>query len=1223
MPGTDKRLGPEPDTASVIDRDSESDIASLTAIELLSRLKMLSVELRVKDGKLLLNAPVGALTAELQSELRRRKLELLAALESTSSLVEERIAPLTYAQQRLWLIEKFTPGSVAYNIPQSWIVDGAVDLNALRQAIQKLTERHAALRTSIEVRNGEVLQVVKKSVETLFEVTDLTAQAGAGTNESQLMEIHVREGRRPFKLDCAPLIRFHLVKLRHDRHVISYNIHHIVADQWSLTLIKRDLAAFYIQLISGLHNELPAITMEYADVAIRERNDSATRLHESQLAYWRERLKGMPTLLELPFIKTRPAEQSYHGETLSATLNSDLTNRLRQLAARSNTSLYLLMLSAFAALLYRYTGQTDLCIGTPITGRRLREEELLVGLFVNMLPLRCDVDPKKGFDQLLQRIGAAVLSDFDHSDIPFQKLVTELHPQRSQAYSPFFQITFALNPKGAGVDKGHRETFIGTSKFDLSLQIAEQQETLDAHFEFRTDIFSRADVERFSKQFVQLTESLVASPRQEIGSLEMLTEDDRDLLLQWNATDLSFDRSKNLVDLFEEQVKLRADASALCCGGKSYTFLELHERVIRTATVLRARGVKRGTYVAVCLERSPELIVSILAVLKTGAAYVPLDPKYPEERLAYMLLDSGARVLIAERSALSERLEINSPGLTLVFPDEIPRAVKNEVDQPASFLDPAHLEDAAYLIYTSGSTGKPKGVVVEHRNAVALLAWAKNCFAPESLRGVLASTSVCFDLSIFEIFVPLSTGNTIVLVKDVLDLPRSEHSNIVTLINTVPSAMSALLQVGLPATVNTVCMAGELLPQELVERVYATGVRQVFDLYGPTETTTYSTFALREPAAVATIGCPISNTRIYLLDENLSLVPPGAAGEIFIGGEGVAQGYLYQPELTNERFLQLPAIEPRGRLYRTGDLARQRNDGSLVYLGRRDQQIKLRGHRIELGEIEAVLREASGSSQVAVVVQKVESGHVLVGFVAGVSSAENDPQTWITALRKRLPTYMVPARIIPLAALPLTPNGKIDRKALSEPIETGVAMVSEVPRDLLEQWVANIWELKLGQEQIARDAHFFEDLGGHSLAAFEIFAEIERRLGIAMLLATLFQAPTIALLASAIRLKKWTILRYVQFIASGNSEKVIYIVGEPSNAQLEGVRSYEERVMAVGLEKSSRKVDAWAQEIAAFEANRPSLLLVADESDLEITQRLAASLSQLGFAEISHGIRKH
>ena len=1206
---------------------SASTSTSMTSQEFVRHLRRLGVEIRANDGKLLVAAPAGAVTPALQEEIRGRKAELLELLQAQDASQEERWSPLTFAQQRLWLIDRFAPDTAAYNIPQSWTIEGAVDVEAFERALDRLAERHQALRTRIEIRNGEPVQVVMKRVKIPLQFTDLEDIAEAERVDCVKAWL-VREGREAFALDQAPLIRFHIFRLALDRFVIAYNVHHIVADQWSLDILKRDLAALYMESASGVDAGLSTLTLQYSDVAESERSEATTRRYARQLEYWRERLKDMPVLLELPFSKVRPGDQSYEGATLAVTLDGALTRELRELAARSHTSLYLLMLTAFATLLYRYTGQKDLCVGTPVTGRKLREEENLIGLFVNMLPLRCTIEPGVTFQQLLQQMRESVPADFEHGEIPFQKLVTDLHPHRSPAYSPLFQVMFALNPKGAGTDDGREETFIGVSKFDLTLQIAERAQTMDAYFEYRTDLFARTDIEAFSRHFSRLLESLVENPEATVDSLALSTREDTERFGAWNSTELDFDRSATLVDLLNEQAQVHPDSIALCCGDVQYSFRALHERADVFAALLRSHGAGPGRFVAICLDRTADLIVSMLAVLKTGAAYLPLDPKYPQERLAYMLTDSGALLLIAQRDDVSAALSGNNSELTVLYAAEVLSAFDVEAKNGDERRLAVKPQDAAYLIYTSGSTGKPKGVVIEHRNVVALIAWAKSYFNPASLRGVLASTSVCFDLSIFEIFLPLSTGNTIVLVNDVLELPTSVNADRVTLINTVPSAMSALLEVGLPPAVSTVCMAGEFLPTELVDRVYAAGVERVIDLYGPTETTTYSTCELRERGAAAAIGKPIGNTRIYLLDDNLRQVPPGAMGEIFIGGEGVARGYLDRAELTQERFLSLPEIEPQGRLYRTGDLARQIQDGSLVYLGRRDQQIKLRGHRIELGEIEAALRDVCGTSHVAVVVQEMGGRDALVAFVAGGDAGL--VKEWAKKLKTRLPAYMIPALIVPIAKMPLTPNGKTDRKALGAMKVSGMGVkgeadrASEPPRDFLEQWLANIWAHRLGIMRVARDAHFFEDLGGHSLVAFEIFAEIEARLGVAMMLATLFQAPTVALLAAVIRRRDWKdskrILLLAPAVASGETSGVHYFVGHTPRTLLETLRLAGERVMAVGSEESAYagdEVDLWAKEMASFEAVKPSLILISNGANFEVSRKLASSLAKAGFARVT------
>jgi len=1221
MPDSSKGRG----LAGTADAKSTSVANKMPLAQFVRHLRNLGVELRAKNDKLQLSAPAGAITPALQEELRERKAELLQWLTSEDSSEEECCAPLTFAQERLWLIDRFAPETAAYNIPQSWMIDSALNVEAFQRSLDLLAERHQTLRTRIEIRNGDPVQVVMKRVKIPLQYTDLAGDGWSEQRESDVKERLRQEGREPFDLGHAPLIRFHIFRLATDRFLVSYEVHHIIADQWSLDVLKRDLAALYLAVTSDAEAQLLPLALQYAEVAERERSSATSQRHAEQLEYWRKRLEGMPTLLELPFAKTRPQSQTYAGATLTLSFDERLTHELRRLAARDQATLYMLMLTAFYTLLYRYTGESDLCVGTPVTGRKMREEEELIGLFVNMLPLRCNVGGTGSFRQLLKRVNASALMDFEHGDIPFQKLVMELHPRRSSAYSPLFQVMFAFNPKGLGEGPEQEETLIGVSKFDLTLQVAERANTLDAYLEYRTDMFAEADMEQFGRHFVQLVRSLVDAPDQAVGALRLLTREDSEAFIRWNSTELSFDRALTLVDLFERQVIAAPDAIALCCGASTYSFIELKRRADRLATLLQAEGAFPGVFVALCVGRSADLIVAMLGILKSGAAYLPLDPKYPEDRLAYMLADSGARILITQRDEAGEKMAADNAGLTVLFADEVMEAGADEME--TELHERAEAGDAAYLIYTSGSTGKPKGVVVEHGNAVALMMWAASSFASDSLRGVLASTSVCFDLSIFEIFLPLSTGNTIVLVDDVLELARSPLASKVTLVNTVPSAMNALMPMGLPASVRTVCMAGEFLPTELVDRVYAAGVERVFDLYGPTETTTYSTCVMRERGGVATIGRPIANTSIYLLDENLSQVPPGALGEIFIGGGGVTRGYLNRPELTAERYLE---IEPYGRMYRTGDLARHLSDGSLVFMGRRDQQIKLRGFRIELGEVEAALRDASERSQVAVVVQKREAGEVLIAFVTDDTATPLDAKKWMDEIRKRLPAYMLPAAIVPIATMPLTPNGKIDRKALASRAEQVVRRRSGTddtyapPRDLLEQWLANIWGHRLGVSRVDRGAHFFEELGGHSLAAFEIFAEIEARLGVAMMLATLFQAPTIALLAAAIRREGWTSSMPLTLLAAaeadGATNRVVYLLSQKHDAKLDEVRSAGERVMEVAVTKmnsSSRNYDRLVMDIESFEVGKPALVLDAESEDRETAQRFRLSLMRAGFASVT------
>ena len=804
------------------------------------------------------------------------------------------------------------------------------------------------------------------------------------------------------------------------------------------------------------------------------------------------------------------------GARISCTFDARLTASIRQTARAANTSAYFVMLTVFATLLSRYTGQQDFCIGTPVSTRKKREHEEIVGLFINMLPLRCEVDLSATTRQLLQQVRNAVLGDFEHSDVPFQKLVAELHPERATT-SPFFQILFALNPGFSETEAEAEEVDLRISKYDLTLQINEQRDTYTAHLEYRADLFSPDDIESFGRTLAALTESMISAPDTPVGLLDLLSDHDRENLVSWNQTGLAYDRTETLVSLFRRQAALHPHHQAILCAKGGATYAEVAKSSERIAAALRDAGVQRGDFVAVCFDRTPQLIASILGVLMAGAVYLPLDPTYPEARLLYMLEDSGARVIVAAADALSDHLLAVQPGLVRLDPAKLGAiAFDGAASIPSNSVsvDP---EDAAYLIYTSGSTGHPKGTVIRHRNVVALLAWAQSFFDAECLRVMLASTSICFDLSVFEVFLPLATGNTLLLVKDVLDLRNSADADSVTMINTVPSAMNTLLHAGLPAGVRAVCMAGEFLPTELVNRVYDAGVAQVFDLYGPTETTVYSTAAHRRRDAEPTIGRPIANTRVYVLDDRGMAVPPGATGELFLAGDGVSKGYLRRPEMTAERFVSMPAIEPQGRLYRTGDIVRHRADGSLEYHGRRDQQVKLRGHRIELGEVESALREVTGASQVAVVVQAQATGEMLAGFVRLPDAPADDQQRWTDEMRRKLPAYMVPARLESLPSFPMTLNGKIDRRALQERVLNQEGPVVLYPENILEQWLANIFAAHLKVADVSRSAHFFDDLGGNSLMAFEIFIDIERFTGAVLMLAVLFEAPTVEQLAQVLK----------------------------------------------------------------------------------------------------------
>ena len=602
-----------------------------TVKEFIAQLRSMSVQVQTQDGKLRLDAPTGVLTVGLQSELRARKAEILAYLEA-ETLMDDEVAPLTFAQQRLWLIERFTPGTIAYNVPQSWRVAGEINVKAFHQALQRLSERHGVLRTRIEVRDGEPVQIVLKQVEIPVVLTDLSTEPSRERRELQLDKLLVEEGRRTIPLNDAPMIRFRLIRLGTAETVVFLSVHHILVDQWSLDLMKRDISLFYEEQVSGRPSSLNQLAIQYAEIARRERSEAAEQIHAVKLAYWHQRLSNMPMLLELPFSKTRPVQLSYFGNTVSRTLDQEVTCYLRQFASRNSTSLYLLMFTVFSTLICRYTRQEDFCIGTPTSGRKQRDEEEVIGLFVNMVPVRYLFDPEESFARLLQRMNSHILSDLEHGDVPFQKLVSDLQGSRSPSSSPIFQISFALNPIRPGhtsTSDVQQEIFIGISKFDLTLQIAEQAETLDAHFEYRTDLFAKGDIEDFAEHFIHLCRAIMTEPNRAIARLPLLTASDTNRILDFNKGDLDFDQSQTLASLFARQVLNTPTNAALCFADDLWCYQELDDRAMQLAGRLHQLGVKRESFVGICMDRSPELIVAILAVLKAGAAYLPLDPKYP------------------------------------------------------------------------------------------------------------------------------------------------------------------------------------------------------------------------------------------------------------------------------------------------------------------------------------------------------------------------------------------------------------------------------------------------------------------------------------------------------------------------------------------------------------------------------------------------------------------
>ncbi|MGZ9260406.1 MAG: non-ribosomal peptide synthetase, partial [Candidatus Binatia bacterium] len=1051
-------------------------------------------------------------------------------------------APLSFAQQRLWFLDQLEPESFAYNERSAVRLDGPLDIGALRSALSAIVERHEVLRTTYGLTDGgEPVQQIGAAVGIDLPVIDISEVAESQRDDVvQRIAAELRE--RSFDLRHDMPLRLSLVKLGANSHVLVEVKHHIASDGWSSGIFSRELAAIYSALSQGRPNPLGELPVQYADYSLWQREWLQGEVLEKQLAYWKEQLKDIP-VLELAMDWRRGGSLNRAGAKQSATLSKSLVDRLKALSRQEGATLFMTLLTAFYVLLHRYTGQDDIAVGSPIAGRTRSETEGLIGFFVNTLVLRSKLSGNPTFKELLAQVRETALQAYEHQDVPFEKLVEELKPERDQNRTPFVQVMFALQnvPRGnlemAGLKATPVDVASSGAKFDIFAAFIEREGEMMLRVEYSTELFAAAWIERMLGHFQTLLEGIVASPNQRISELPLLTQAEKhQLLVVWNDTKRDYPSDKCIHQLFEEQVKKSPDAVALAFQGDQLTYRQLNSRANRLAHSLRNQGVGPDVLVAICVERSVEMVIGLLGILKAGGAYVPLDPAYPKDRIAYILKDTQASIVLTEKRLLEDlglrsteisgdgvgcsdsQISVHESHLTVICLDRDWKEISGENrENLRNQTTPANL---AYLIYTSGSTGLPKGVMIEHRNAVAFLSWAHSVFTKEELAGVIASTSICFDLSIFELFAPLTSGGRVILIENALALSDLDPGLEPTLINSVPSVMIELLRLrDFPASIRTVNLAGEPLKTSLVQAIHErTAARRVYDLYGPSETTTYSTYALRTAGGLQTIGRPIANTQVYILDLDMNPVPIGVVGELHIGGDGLARGYLDRPELTAEKFHASPLISngSAARLYKTGDRARYLPDGNIEFLGRIDNQVKIRGYRIELGEIEAVLdQHRAVQSSMVVVREDVPEDKRLVGYVVARSKGLFDAAEVRNYLKQKLPEYMIPSAFVRLDELPLTPNGKVDRRALPvpdqsrpEPEESYVA-----PRTVVEKLVAGIWAEVLKVEKAGIHDNFF-DLGGHSLLGIKVISQLRRKLGVDLPVRTLFEAPTIAQLAA-------------------------------------------------------------------------------------------------------------
>ncbi|WKB55699.1 non-ribosomal peptide synthetase [Eleftheria terrae] len=1029
-------------------------------------------------------------------------------------------APLSFAQQRLWFLSRLSGPGPAYHIALALHLQGRLEVSALSAALQRIVRRHAALRTGFVLDGEQPVQRVSPA-DGGFLLAHSPAPT-AGLDGAALARLRQEEIERPFDLAQGPLLRARLVAAGDDEHLLLLTLHHIAADGWSVGVLMHELGVQYAACRDGQADPLPPLPIQYIDYARWQRRTMSGEALRAQSDYWQRTLHGAPVLLPLPTDRPRPAEQSHAGASVPVVLEAGLVERLKALGLRHGCTLFMTLLAGWALVLERLSGQQDLVIGTPVANRGRAELEPLIGFFVNTLAMRLDLSGTPTVAELLQRVRGRAMEAQQHQDLPFEQVVELLQPPRSLSHSPLFQVAFAWqnNETGTLSLPGLTLTPLPAShevaKFDLTLELTEDQGRIVGRLEYATALFDRATVERYAGHLQQALAAMVEDEQQPVDRLHVMPPAELALVLQrWNQTALWVPEDLCLHELVEVQAARQPAAVAVVHGERHLSYGELNEQANRLAHELRRLGVKPDERVGLCCERGLELAVGLLAVLKAGGAYVPLDPAYPKERLQYMLQDS-APVVVLVQGVGRERIDAQVPVLDLQDAAGWVHQPSSNPSRQAVGLQPSHL---AYVIYTSGSTGQPKGVAIEHRNAVNFLSWAAEAFDAEQLKHTLWATSVNFDLAVYEYFAPLSVGTTVEVVGNALEAAQATGE--VTLINTVPSALQALLESDqVPASVKTVNLAGEALKRSLVEALFErTGVEQVCNLYGPSETTTYSTWVemKREDGFVSHIGRPIANTQIYLLDSQGRPVPVGVPGEIHIGGAGVARGYLNRPELTAERFLKDPfASDPQARMYKTGDLGRWLADGQLEYLGRNDHQVKIRGFRIELGEIEARLAQHAGVREAVVLAREDQPGDKrLVAYVTAQPGAALEAEALRGELLQQLPEYMVPVAYVVLEQLPLTPNGKLDRQALPAPEgEAYAARQYEAPQGEVESRLAGLWAELLKVERVGRHDNFFE-LGGHSLLAVTLIERM-RQAGLPLDVRALFATPTLGALAASI-----------------------------------------------------------------------------------------------------------
>ncbi|TQV85988.1 non-ribosomal peptide synthetase [Aliikangiella coralliicola] len=1149
----------------------------MTVYTLINQLGAKKIKLWQEDGQLKFKAPKGAITDDIRQQLIDNKSDIIAFLRQVSpnnkippivpiNRDDYEQFPLSFAQERLWFINQLDPDSASYNSPVAATINGDFNIDHLQQTLDMIIARHDNLRTVFPSHEGQAQQLILDSIDFNLDVIDLSHYQDQTAKDEKARQLCRIETATAFDLTTGPLIRGKVIKLAQQKHILMLNMHHIISDGWSMGVLMTELFLIMEGLARGQSVELPPLPIQYVDYSVWQRDWlEKGGVLKQQLAYWQDKLSGVPECLELATDYPRPSVQTAAGAVKTFKISRDLTERLKSLAEKQDCTLYMTLLAMFKVLLYRYTGQEDICVGGVIANRQYGETESLIGMFINSLALRSQVQGEETFNAVLAKVKNTCLEAYEHQDTPFEKIVDLVQPQRNMAINPLFQVMLILQAEPT--ELGDRVQLYpldsDTSDLDQIVEFTETPQGLVGEIEYSTELYKPQTIERMIEHLSALCQSITDTPDEPIRSLNYMSSAEKQtLLFDYNQTRADYPKSQCIHQLFEAKVKQQPDQVAVIFNQEKLTYQQLYDKSQALAFYLQAKGVTPDTLVGLCLERSPKMIIGILGILQAGAAYLPLDPDYPDERLAYMLQDSQAKIILTE-SKFFDKSNESAANIQWVNLDEqwseINDYAASQIDKNQTLQQQSTPSHLAYVIYTSGSTGQPKGVMVEHRALMNRIDWMQQQYHLDNNDVVLQKTPFSFDVSVWEFLWPVMSGASIVFAnpqghKDVNYLSELINDTKVTTLHFVPSMFNIYLNnvKNICAGVRQIFCSGEALDSQQVKN-YKTKFPQaeLHNLYGPTEAaidvTAYDCSQLE--SSTVPIGSPIANTQIYILDRHNQPQPHGMPGELHIAGDCLARGYLNRPELTCEKFVPNPfyansvnsesfpvnsdlansnpvnsePFETSERMYKSGDLARWLDDGTIEYLGRIDTQVKIRGFRIETGEIESRLNQNPAIKESVVIARGKEVNKQLIAFYVAKETSTDElvelaADDLRTHLQQVLPDYMVPTAFVSLEAIPLTTNGKVNRRALNQlDVNLASKQAHVAPRNEVEKQLANIWSgvLNLDIEKIGVNDSFFE-LGGNSLLAVQLMAKTNSHFELSFPLAVLFSAPNIAGLANLI-----------------------------------------------------------------------------------------------------------